>query len=125
MESTMAWVMAALGIVAFLLIEGFKLYTRVSGTDLSSKAKLWTSLAVCLVVAIAGGLVTGELDFSLMLAGFKLLPEDPMAAVLAVFDLIMQMLKLIGLLLAVASAMYAALKDRMKEARVLSFKRLV
>ena len=124
MENTMAWVMAALGIVAFLLIEGFKLYKRVAGTVLSSKAKLWTSLGVCLAVAILGGIATGELDFTLMLQGFLVLPEDPMAAVVAVFDLIMQILKLIGLLLAVASAMYAALKDRMKKSQVLSFKRL-
>ncbi len=124
MEGTMAWVMGALGILVFILVEGFKLWAKVAGKPLESRAKLWVTLAVCGIVSVVGGIATKELDFSMMLDGLKFIPTDPMAAVLAVFDLMMQILKLIGLLLAVASALYAALKDRMKAREVLSFKRL-
>ena len=121
MEGTLAWVMAGLGVVAFLVIEGIKFYQKAAGKLLSGRAKLWVSLITCVVMALVGGLATGELDFGFLVEGFQNLPEDPMGAVVGVFDLIMQAMKLIGLLFAVASAMYAALKEKLKEKQLLSF----
>ncbi|HIP95665.1 MAG TPA: hypothetical protein EYH32_00435 [Anaerolineae bacterium] len=121
MDATLTWVMSILGVVAFFVVEGLKWYARLRGRPLSSTGKLWVVLGVSLALAVIGGLVTGELDLSVVVGGLASLPSDPMAAVAAVVELIGELLATVGAVLVVAQAIYAALKRRLQENGILSF----
>ena len=126
-EGAMEWIKALLpyflGGVGFLLAEGFKLYRRKAGKELSSRAKLGVALGFSAGLGFLGIVVSGELQVVILTirGAVAALPQDPLEATLAMLDLVQYVVKSIGGVFGVASAVYLALKNWMKENGYLSF----
>ena len=126
-EGAMEWIKAllpyVLGVVGFLLAEGFKLYYRKTGKQLSSRLKLGIALGLSAGLGFLGIVVTGELQVVILTirGAVAALPQDPLAATLAVLDLVQYVVKAFGAVFGVASVVYLALKRWLQENGYLSF----
>lgn len=121
MEQSLIWINALLGIVAFLLVEVIKFIKKQQGEDFKGTTTLWITLAVSLVLASVAGIVTGEIDLGAFIDGLRILPEDPVAAINAVFVLVQEFVALVGVVLTAATTVYAILKGKLKDAGLLSW----
>jgi len=128
MEQTELLIASLLGIVVFLLVEGIKLIARILGRPLSSKAKTYAALVIAYVMSFLAALATGELDLSVWLAslvevlgGFG---DAPLQTFLAIVQLARELSELCGPTFAIAVALYATLKEKLKEGGLLSFRRM-
>jgi hypothetical protein len=126
-EGAMGWIKTLLpyflGVVGFLLAEGFKLYYRQAGKELGSRVKLGIALGLSAALGFLGIVATGELQtvIEYVRSAIAALPEDPLDAVLAVLDLVKYVVEAVGAVFGVASVVYLALKRWLQDNGYLSF----
>jgi len=121
-DNTLKIVLVALGIVAFLLIEGFKLIAKVLGYDIASNTKLKVALVISIVLGTIAGISSGQLQLTPLVEAVKNLPTEPGALIAALGILLKDLITFAGVVQAISQSVYAMLKEKLKENASLSFR---
>ena len=120
-EATLGLVMMILGVVAFLLVEGYKAIAKWTGKELDSALKLKVTLVVSFIVGTLAAISSGELDIVPLIEAVKSLPSEPLQLLNSLFVLVKQLATFAGSIAAIGQAVYALLKGKMEKGGWLSF----